>query len=362
MEGSVRKPLRTFGHLLAFPLSAIFLAAPAARADVTIRFNSDFKLGVQVPGMTPEGLNSATNPLPKTTSVQIKGDKEYSNSGLVSVLSNLGTDEVTLIDPAHKQFTTTYAKDYLAEITASLPTGASIPPAVQLFLDSMKMNFSSRKTGRTEMIQGVLVEESELTLTIEMPLPGALPGALPAPPPASGTNGQPTPRTSAQKGQPIPLMKIIANVWSPAQSEIERVPALAEWNKYKAASTAAVLGPLDGMQKVLSSVPGIGKTLSPMFEDLSKNSPLPLKLHLEVYAPFMAQLAPVLKAQGKLPPDFDPNGPLAKVDSEAVVLSSAPIDDSVFQVPSDYHATPLADLMKSISPRPNAPQPSTPRP
>jgi hypothetical protein len=95
-----------------------------------------------------------------------------------------------------------------------------------------------------------------------------------------------------------------------------------------------------------------------MIEEFSKNNTAMMKMHTEIYVPVLAQIAPLLQAQGyPLPAGFDPNAPLAEIETVVTELSSAPIDGSVFQVPSDYHATPLADLLKSMMPTPRAPAP-----
>ena len=68
--------------------------------------------------------------------------------------------------------------------------------------------------------------------------------------------------------------------------------------------------------------------------------------------------------QGKSPQllgTYDPSTPFVVTDNEVVEISAAPIDPSVFDVPSDYNATPLADLLKAMRPAPPVPS-SIPRP
>ncbi len=331
-----RVPLRRF---LLLPLAVLILLPAGAGADVTVRFKNDIKQNAMTPSTAQQGSINPKSLLPAVASIQIKGGKAYTDSGSVGVLVNFATQEVTLIDPAHKQFATTYLKDYLDELSASMPAVPAMPAGMQQIMDSMKTNFSSRKTGRTDMVLGVLVEENELTLSVDMPVPV---------PPGTGAQG-----ASPQAGQPMTLMRMVMDIWAPAPSEIERVPALGEWNKSRTSSAAALLDPFNGMQKLLSNLPGFGKSLAPAMEGLTKNPILLLRGRTEVYIPIMARLAPLLRAQGKLPADFDPNAPLLQIDTEAVELSGAAIDDSAFQVPGDYHSTPLADLMKSVMPRPN---------
>ena len=96
-----------------------------------------------------------------------------------------------------------------------------------------------------------------------------------------------------------------------------------------------------------------------MIEELGKKRSVMMRSHAEIHMPIMAQLGQAMQAQGKpLPEGFDPNAPLCEVTSEAVEVSSAAVDDSVFQVPSDYQATPLPALLKSIMPAPPSPTPA----
>ena len=333
------RPLGSIRCLLALLLSLLLIATPALRADVTVRYKNDFKLGKLIPpNIAQQNLNEFKDNIVGLAVLQIKGGKMYSNFGRYAVVLDSSSQEVTLVDSAHKQFATTYFKDYLDELSAAIP---AMPSKVQDIMNTLKVNFSSLKTGQTEMILGVQAEESELTLSVDMPLPPGV--TLPA---------------AAPGGQPISMMKMVMQIWIAAPPEIARVPALAEWSSYKSSSATYFQNPLSGMQKFFDGLPGVGKAFAPVVEEFSKNQGLLLKTHTEVYAPILAQLVPILRAQGTLPPDFDPAAPLMETDSEAAELSSADIDDSVFQVPSDYRATPLADLMKSLMPPAGKLQPS----
>lgn len=318
----------------------MFCAPPALNADVTIRYKTDFKVGALVPpGIMQQASNGQKPTLPPVVVVQVKGDKGYSNAALSASLIDFTKQEITIIDPTHKLFSTVDAKDYWGEIGAAMPAMPAVPPAAQKILESIQTGFSCRETGRTETVVNVMTEESECTLSISLPIPAGLP----------------IPPGMFQSGQPVTMIKIVMQLWRATAAEVLRVPALKELMSYKS-SSAQLLNPAASMQQALAKLPFVGQSLAPMLDELSKNPGAVMKSHTEVYIPVLAQIVPILRAQGsQLPAGFDPNAPLAEVDITATELSSAPIDDSVFQVPSDYHATPLPDLLKTLLPAPKAP-------
>jgi len=55
---------------------------------------------------------------------------------------------------------------------------------------------------------------------------------------------------------------------------------------------------------------------------------------------------------------YDPSTPFVETDNEVVEISSAPVDASLFQIPSDYTAAALSDLLKAMQPVPPIPRPS----
>ena len=83
-----------------------------------------------------------------------------------------------------------------------------------------------------------------------------------------------------------------------------------------------------------------------------------LRSHMQMYLPILARLGGLLQAQGKqLPAGYDVNSPLAEINSEVVEISSALIDDSLFQIPADYRATSLPEFLKFLQPAASAPKP-----
>ena len=51
-----------------------------------------------------------------------------------------------------------------------------------------------------------------------------------------------------------------------------------------------------------------------------------------------------------LPNGVDTNAPFSVVDCEVEELSTAPVDDAVFELPADYHAARFEDVVTSVAP------------
>jgi hypothetical protein len=233
-------------------------------------------------------------------------------------------------------------KDFPGEIGAAMPTMPSIPPAAQKILESIKSNFSVRKTGRTDMILGVQVEESELTLTIQMPVPADLP----------------LPPGMFQPGEIVTVMKMVMQIWSATPAELARVPALGELGAHMSATR--LMNPAAWLQQMLGRLPGFVEGATPMLDYFSKSNSPTLKSHGEIYIPVMARIAQLQQAQGQKPPaGLDADAPLLEINSEATELSDAALDDSIFVVPADYQSTTLTDLFKTLMPVASTPKPPT---
>ena len=89
--------------------SIIFLlAAPCSYADLTLRYRTDAKLGA-LP-LPPQALETvkqqvAAHTLPQSVT-RIKGDRVYCTVDPLIMITDLGRDQITLLDPRTKQFAT----------------------------------------------------------------------------------------------------------------------------------------------------------------------------------------------------------------------------------------------------------------
>ena len=313
-------------------LVAVF-AAPVLRADVTIRYKNEVKAAL--PEATA-AMPSALTPL--FTVIRVKGDKAYSDLGAFASILDAGTGQITLMDSTRKSFARAPFQDYLNQVQAVMPKPSSLPEETQKALASMKTSVSFKKTGRTDVIQGVRSEETEITFSVDMAVPGG----------------------SAQAG-PLPLLKMVMQFWTARPEETTRNPALRQLAQFRD-YTAYFASPAETLQKILASLPWSGGDLIAGLQELSKNSPVMLKFHMAAFAPMMAQLAQqAAKQKNPLPGGFDPNAPLMEMSIEIAEISTAAIEDSVFEIPPGFQAADLGDLMKAVAAaaRPaNAPAPN----
>jgi hypothetical protein len=301
--------------------------APSLRADATLRYHTDIKtsggIGIALP------LNQALGGI-RDMVIRVKGNKAYSSQGNLTSIMDLMTQQLILVDVARKRFATVPASQYAEQVKTAVP---AIPEQARSVFASMKSNLASRSTGRTASIQGIQAEEQEFTLSIDMALPGG---------PAT----------------PAPFMKMVMQVWSAKPEETQRVPALQELRNYTASATSS-LNPAEMMKQVLGGLPGMGDSIGAMVEEISKKGSMSLRMHTELFMPVLALMSQQLPQQPGQPPPpaLDPNAPLMQLNQEVVELSTDPLDDSLFQVPQDYQAASLEDILKGAMPSPAASAP-----
>ena len=290
------------GKSLAIVLGLVF-STLALRADVTIRYKIDYKFAESLPSaIMGQPLQQMDSSMPKEAVIQVKGNKGYSNYGKITYLTDFGAEQITLLDAAGKRFATLAMKDFADKLGASVPTSAQT---------SIKSNFSSRKTGRTDTIQGIAAEENEMVLTIESTEPLAAQSAG-------------------------PLIKMAMQVWTAKTEEALRVPPLRQWAGYAAYSS--YLMPLTTFQKLFGGMQGPTQGFASMIEENNKG--LILKSRTQIYMPMISRFAQ---------PGFDPNAPVMEITNEIVELSAEPVNDSVFQLPEGSQSTTVEELMKSLT-------------
>jgi hypothetical protein len=92
---------------------ASLLVATELRADVTIRYKSEFHMQA-IPGS-----NAQNFVVPPVSLIQIKGNKAYPNHGMHASLADSTTQQVPLLEAAHQLFATVMMKDYASELAAA---------------------------------------------------------------------------------------------------------------------------------------------------------------------------------------------------------------------------------------------------
>ena len=295
------------------------------RADVTIRYQTDFKPAASLQPLLEQMFKAAqTNG--SGTSIQMKGNKAYTTTGPWTEIFDFVKQEVTLIDPAHKTYASFPVAQLADKMTAAMPqTTPAQSKAMEEAMAQIKTKVDTKATGHTATIQGVECEEREVTLSMELPLPPNMsqPGA--------------------------PGIRLVMHIWTAKAEEALRNPAIREltgynqWQRY-------ILNPAGAMEKIAGKFPGVAATMRPVFEEMFKNQAVIMRNHMEMYMPFLATLAKQMAAQGqrKALPDIDPNAPLMELNQEVAELSSAPVDAGLFEIPKEYTSAAADDLIKAM--------------
>jgi hypothetical protein len=306
-------------------LALAILIAPGLRADVTIRYQSEFKPPAVAGSNAPEteAIRKGMQGSLSGQSIRMKGNKAYTTTGNWVKIFDFVKQDVTLIDPAHKTFATFPISQFADKMAGAMPQSTTAQmQAVQQAFASIKTHIDSKITGKTAEIMGVQAEEREVTVTIDIPMP-------------------------AEMNQTGPGVRLVMHIWTAKKEEALRVPAIRELTGYQAWQKY-VLNPMGMSEKVAGNLPGMADTITPMLEEIYKNPSVILRTRTEVYTPFLAAMAKRTTGQGQAVPAADPNAPLVEINEEVAELSSDPVDASLFEIPADYAAVDAGDIIRDM--------------
>jgi len=304
----------------------LVLGASLLLADATLRYSVDFKTAMPLPG----GAASVVPGFGPSV-IRVKGDKTLYIHGEFTAIDDRAANQTIYVDAAHMRYAAGTIADFtkaMSSVTqAAIP---SLPAEAQSAMQMFRGDVQTRKTGRRETIQGVRAEETELVFSLNMDLPPGIP--LPPNFPAGG-----------------PLMRLVMQIWQAGADDVAKTPGLAEFARHNTAANGlsdysslirSLPAALPGMEQVM------GKFLDTLKELLSQPA-VTLRTRVEAASPRLAAAAPLLQAQGQaLPQGLDANAPLFSMTHEIVEVSTAPIDDSVFQIPEGYRKVEFEEILK----------------
>lgn len=296
-------------------------AAPALRADVTLRYKTEVTLNPHLPAQAVEQMTKGMSAsLPPSQTQQLKNGKFVSSLGNITSIVDFGKREITLLDAGGKRFGTLPAEQYGDEIARAMP---KMPAAAQGAMAGMKAHTESKATGRTETIQGVEAEERQISITVDAPQMPNVPSG--------------------------PMMRMVMHLWTAKASEAARVPAIAELTRYDF-RTLAGTDPVSMMAKTFEQMPGVADTFSAVMKEMkSAGTAVILRMQVEMYMPMVAALMARMPAGGDpAAATIDADAPLTGINYELTEISTAPIADSVFQVPEGYQSVPAGDILKDF--------------
>ena len=312
---SMRLNFRLRAGLVALTLAA----APAVRADVTLRYKSDVKMNPTIPAAMTQQAMAGMAGMPLDSTLQLKAGKGYSSfSGLTSIY-DFSKNEITLIDAAGKRYATLPAADFADQMVAAMP---AMPAQAKAMMASMKTHFDSKSTGKAETIQGIEGEERQMEITVDAP-------AMPNVPPG-------------------PMMRMVIHFWTAKPSEAMKNPAVRELVGYHLFASST-MNPIEMMGKMLQQMPGFSDAFEGMMKDFQKSgTPMVLRTQLEMYMPMIAAMMKANPQANPFGAGFDAEAPLMTMTQELAELSTASVPDSVFQIPEGYKQAPASDILKDM--------------
>src|SRR5579862_3021291 len=98
-------------------LALALLTSQAVWADLTIRYQFDFKLGPGFPAGAADAVKQQiASLLPGDIATRIKGDKCASSFGPLHSIIDTGKGEITLFNPVTRQFATVPQAGYMDQV------------------------------------------------------------------------------------------------------------------------------------------------------------------------------------------------------------------------------------------------------
>ncbi len=321
---------------IAFAVScaaALCWFAPQLRADVTLRYKSDLQMAPYLPAEAREQAEKALSSQLGNQSLQMKAGKAVTKRGRISSVVDFAKNEVTFLDDEHK----TVASIPVSELPARMK--AAMPPMTEetkRAMAAIKTSVDSKKTGRTDTILGIQADEREVTLSMAMPSP---PGAA----------------------EPLPAMRMVMQIWTAKPEEAGRVPAIRELEGFQRSATY-FMNPSAMIEKILANFPGMEDMLSKTLNQ-QRAGEVMLRMHMEQFLPFPPAVLQAMAAKASPGVTIDPNAPMMRMNYEVAEISTAPVDDSVFEIPAGYAQIGADEMLKGMMKPPQNPKPaSTPGP
>lgn len=290
--------------LLAIPLW-ICAVAPL-RADVTVRYESDVKMASAA--HPPGAEKTMRDALSRNSTLRMKNGKSWSTMGNITHIMDYNTQQMTLLDKEHKTFAKLPVSELPGKMSALIPK-PSMPESAKNTMAGIKISTNTKKTRKTGTIAGIQAEETETVISFDIG------------PAGSGFTS-----------------KVVMQIWNPRQEEVLRNQAVREFTAYSQWANY-FMNPAATMKKVFENVPGFADSFNSMFDAMTKNNAMMLRMRMEMF---------MHMPSGMHQPGVDPDAPMFSSTTEAVEVSSAPVDESIFEIPADYHAVPAEELLKNM--------------
>jgi hypothetical protein len=262
-------------------LLALSVALPGLlEADATIRYNI-------------QTVSGGIAPSTQTRVVRMKDTKGLTTEGTITTVIDFARQQVTIFDSGSRLYATLSIADYTQ--ASSMQQSSFMPASAAEMLKSMKVTCDSKPAAASDDIAGIHSVERDVNCTMAMSAPANMPQ------------------------MPSMSMKMSMRTWWPSDEERGRTPALWQLTTFEQAQGILF------KQDAGSFMPGAFKSMQ---EEMSKNQSVTLRSVME--------MSMAMGGTG--------GTPLMRMESNAVEISSDPIDDAEFSVPAGYTQSTYADV------------------
>jgi hypothetical protein len=309
--------IRTYGRLVLCTLPLWICAAAPLFADVSIRYQTDIKLAPFLPPQAKEQIQKQMENGAGNYVMYMKDGKGLATMGSWTSIVDFPKQQMVVMNTAEHTVCTLPVAALAEQMVAIMP---KVPDEAKKAMAAMKVTFDTKKTGRTDTIQGIQAEEREMTMSLELPMPGRDP-------------------------QAAMTMKMVMQIWTAKAEEGLRNQAIRELMGYNLYANY-FMNPASMLQGMTANMPRMGEALKSMTDELSKGHAVMLRSRTAMYMQMPPEVQQKMAAQGGAQMDF--NAPLTETTQEAVEVSSNKVSESLFQIPADYKTTAADDVLKSI--------------
>ncbi len=147
---------------------------------------------------------------------------------------------------------------------------------------------------------------------------------------------------------------MVMQLWTAKTSEVTRVPAIHELTEYSLDSFAS-MDPIANIHKMVEQFPGLAGAIDPLMKEMHSRTPM-LRTHVDLFMPSMIAMLQRMAPGGNAPgAGLDDATPVMQVNYELVELSTAPVPDSVFQIPEGYQEASPSELIRALLPKSKPP-------
>jgi hypothetical protein len=108
------------------------------------------------------------------------------------------------------------------------------------------------------------------------------------------------------------------------------------------------MNPTSGLKKLFGAIPGLGESMNTTLQEIMKSNSVMMRLHLEMFMPALAAIMKMAPQANPSGAEIDPNAAMMQMTQQVADLSTEPISDSQFEVPTEYTQESADQFVKDL--------------